>query len=118
MLRKLFNDEMGAVVSAELILVLTITFCAAAVGWSTVGSAIATELNDVSEMIGSVDQSYQFVGHSAPATQAAKGHGSCAASGFNDLNDDCDCNGIVLVSTCGKTQTATAAAVTDTNAEG
>ena len=119
MLRKLFKEEMGAVVSAELILVLTITFCAAAVGWSTIGSAMATELNDVSEMIGTVDQSYSFVGHYAPATNSAsKGHGRCAASGFNDLNDDCDCEGIQLVSTCGKTQTSTAAAAADASIEG
>lgn len=119
MLNKLFSDETGAVVSAELILVLTITFCAAAVGWSTIGSAVVSELNDVSEMIGTVDQSYNFVGHSATAANSsAKGHGQCAASGYNDRNDDCDCKGIALVSTCGKTQTATVAAAADGNTEG
>ena len=104
MLRKLFNDETGAVVSAELILILTITFCAAAVGWSTISSAVVTELNDVSEMIGSVDQSYSYGAHRAPASTGS--HGSCSPSGFNDITDDCDCKALVRLSTCGKTQSA------------
>lgn len=104
MLRKLFTDETGAVVSAELVLIITITFCSAAVGWATIGSAVVTELNDISEMLGTVDQSYNVSAHSAPANNATKGHGECSAFGFNDRQDDCDCKGLNAVTICGKTQ--------------
>lgn len=117
MLMNFLIDESGSVVSAELILVLTITFCAAAVGLSTIGSAVVSELNDVSEMIGSVSQTYNYTGIQAPRDNG-KFHGRCSGAGFNDRQDDCDCEGIVLVTTCGKTQTATVAASADTNVEG
>ena len=104
MLRKLFSDETGAVVSAELILIITITFCAVATGWATIGSAIVYELNDISDMIGVVDQSFNVTSHSANA-DGTKPHGQCTPFGFNDRDDDCDCKGVVPLNTCGKTQT-------------
>lgn len=61
-MRKLFNDEHGFVVSAELMLVITLMFCAAAVGWAAVRDALVNELNDVSHAIGTVSQSYSVVG--------------------------------------------------------
>ena len=49
MLRKLFNDESGVIISAELVLVLTIAVLAMVVGLSEVSVAVSTELNDVSK---------------------------------------------------------------------
>ena len=103
MLRTLFNDETGAVVSAELILIITITFCAAATGWAAIASGVVHELNYISDMIGVVDQSYNVTAH-ATSSDSTKNHGECAPFGFNDRDDDCDCKGVVQLSTCGKTQ--------------
>ncbi len=116
MLRKLFSDETGAVVSAELILILTITFCAVAVGMSTISSAVVTELNDISEMIGAVDQSYSVTGHKAPANTG--NHGRCSPFGFNDIADDCDCKPLVRTFTCGKTQSSGTTAPDDGGSDG
>lgn len=117
MLKRLLVDETGVVISAELILIITIVFCAAAVGWSTVGSAIASELDDISEMVGVVDQSFNVVAHTAPVGETLS-HGSCGAFGFNDLDDDCDCLGIVLVSTAGKSQDGSGSAESGDTAGG
>ena len=53
-MRKLINDENGFIVSAELMLVITLMFCMAAVGWAAVRDALVNELNDVSHAVGAV----------------------------------------------------------------
>ncbi len=62
MLKKLFHDEAGFVVSAELALILTLLICMAAVGWSAVRIALVQELNDLAQAIGAIDQSYNVPG--------------------------------------------------------
>ncbi len=107
MLRKLFNDEAGFVVSAELMLVITLAFCCAAVGWSAVRDALVNELNDVAHAIGAVSQSYNVTGF-----QKAKDvglHARCSGFGFNDDVDECDCKVIEYVSVCGKDDPSTGA---------
>ena len=59
MLRNLLNDENGFLISAELMLVMTLAFCMAAVGWAAVRDALVNELNDVSHAIGAVSQFYR-----------------------------------------------------------
>ena len=56
MLNQLWNDEAGFVISAELVLVLTIAVLAMIVGLSEVAVAVNTELNDISNAIGSLNQ--------------------------------------------------------------
>ena len=51
MLNQLWNDEAGFVISAELVLVLTIAVLAMIVGLSEVAVAVNTELNDISNAI-------------------------------------------------------------------
>ena len=104
--KRMLNDESGAVVSAELILIVTLTFCAAAVGWSTINSAVVSELNDISEMIGVVDQSYSYATLSAPAGGLCANHGTSTGSGFIDMDDECDCRPLNHVDVAGKTQTS------------
>jgi hypothetical protein len=89
MLHKLFNDEGGAVISAELVLVLTILVIGVIVGLSEVAVAVNTELNDISNAIGALDQSYyftMFVGN------GQKEKSRVAGSRFTDAHDDCDKN--------------------------
>ena len=83
MLKKLWNDESGVIISAELILVLTILFCGLVVGLTTLRDAVVTELADVGASIASLNQSYSFGGVQGH-------HGTCTGSLFNDGLDTCD----------------------------
>jgi Flp pilus assembly pilin Flp len=91
MLRQLFNDESGMIISAELVLVLTICVLGVIVGLSHVVMAVNEELSDVAQAIGSLDQSYTYTGYTCckkngVATSATPG------SYFIDKPDDCDCS--------------------------
>jgi hypothetical protein len=102
------NDEAGFIVSAELVLIFTLVFCGVAVGVAVVRDALVQELGDVAEAIGALDQSYNF--RSVTAGLEAGGganHASCAGSGFNDEEDDCDCKGITLGTVGGKNDPST-----------
>lgn len=101
MLRNLLSDENGFLISAELVLIFTLVFCAVAVGVSVVRDSLVQELGDVAEAIGALDQSYNYRGIRADLEDAGT-HARCEGSGFNDEADDCDCKGITLSSVCGK----------------
>lgn len=101
MMRNLLDDENGFLISAELVLIFTLVFCAVAVGVSVVRDSLAQELGDVAEAIGALDQSYNYRGIRADL-EGAGTHAVCSGSGFNDEEDDCDCKGITLTSVCGK----------------
>ncbi|QDT80386.1 MULTISPECIES: hypothetical protein [Gimesia] len=92
MLRALWQDECGFVISAELVLVLTIAVLAMIVGLSEVAVAVNTELNDVSNAIGSLNQSYAFTGFAASSSCDGKSKSHYSGSKFNDAADDCDVN--------------------------
>lgn len=83
MLRKLWNDEHGFVISAELVLVATIVVLGLVVGLVEVRQAISEELEDVASAFGSVNQSYNFIGLSTGKAQSS-------GSGFSDQSDLCD----------------------------
>lgn len=88
---ELLHDECGFVVSAELVLVATIVVIGLVVGLSEVQHAVVSELNDVADAIGSLNQSYAFGGF---ATFKGKNQVKAATSGsaFTDVTDDCDNN--------------------------
>lgn len=93
MLRNFWNDQNGFVVSAELVLIATLLVIGLIVGMSEIQHAVVSELNDVGDAIGSLNQGYYFGGF-----QALKSFGPIAVksrtygSQFNDVNDDCDNN--------------------------
>ncbi|MBI1313648.1 hypothetical protein GC176_20340 [bacterium] len=101
MINALYNDDCGFVVSAELALIVTLIFTAVAVGIAVVRDAMVMELNDVSEMVGAVSQSYNIVGLRKPRNDG-KYHAQCSGSGFNDNQDACDGQPIILTHVCGK----------------
>ena len=101
MFRALSSDETGFVVSAELTLIITLVFTSVAVGIAVVRDAMVTELNDVSEMIGAVSQSYNVTGLRKPRN-SGKSHGECSGFGFNDHQDACDCQPVQFTEVCGK----------------
>lgn len=79
----LWNDEAGFIVSAELVLVSTITVLAMVVGLSEVAHGVNQELEDVASAFGAVNQSYAYAG--------TTGHkGSQGGSSFGDVVDFCD----------------------------
>jgi len=86
MISRLWSDEQGAVLSAELILVMTLLFCATAVGISTLRNALVTELADVAAAIGNLNQSYTVGGITGH-------HSACSAQAFDDNIDSCDTAG-------------------------
>lgn len=92
MFQRLWNDESGVVVSAELALILTIAVLAIIVGLSEVAIAINTELNDISNAFGALDQSYFYTGQTAHDRGFGKLKSFIAGSRFHDRVDDCDRN--------------------------
>ena len=62
MLRTLWNDEAGFVVSAELVLVATILVIGMILGLVSLRNQIVQELVDVGQAIGSMSQSYALAG--------------------------------------------------------
>ena len=90
MLKTLLNDEAGFIISAELTLVLTIAVLAMVVGLAEVAVAVNTELNDVSNAIGALNQSYSYTGFCS--TSGGKLKSVIAGSSFTDAPDDCDTN--------------------------
>lgn len=87
LLQRLWNDELGFVVSAELVLVGTMLVIGAVVGLTSVRNQVVQELGDLAIAIGNVNQSYEYsgvIGHSS-ATSGSK---------FLDKHDFCDLQGL------------------------
>ncbi len=82
-LNRLWKDEAGFVVSAELILISTIVVIGLVVGLAEVANGVNEELEDVGSAVGSMNQTMRYSGFD--------GHkGSVAGSYFNDGPDFCD----------------------------
>lgn len=62
MLSKLWKDEAGFVVSAELIFVATILVIGLVTGWVAIRDAVTSELTEVAQAISAVDQTYSYTG--------------------------------------------------------
>lgn len=90
MFMNLMRDEAGVIISAELVLVLTIAVLAMIVGLTEVAVAVNTEMNDVSNAIGALNQSYLFTGFCSTSNGKLKSF--VAGSSFTDAVDDCDRN--------------------------
>jgi hypothetical protein len=62
MLIRFLNDESGVIISAEMVLVMSVAILALIVGLAEVAIAVNTELNDLSNSVGSFNQSYGVTG--------------------------------------------------------
>jgi Flp pilus assembly pilin Flp len=86
LVRKLWEDDAGFVVSTELILIAVLLVIGLIAGLATVRDQVVQELGDVAAAISELNQSYSFSG--------VTGHSSSTAgSFFIDLNDFCDPDG-------------------------
>jgi hypothetical protein len=80
---KLWNDEAGFVVSAELVLIATILVLGMIVGLASVRDQVVQELGDIALAFGRINQSYSFSG--------ITGHTSATSgSQMIDRADFCD----------------------------
>ena len=83
LINSLWNDEAGFVISAELVLVTTITVLGLMVGLAEVASGVNHELEDVGAAVGSLNQGYHYLGFTGCKATVV---GSC----FYDRVDNCD----------------------------
>ncbi len=91
MLKTLWNDESGVILSAEIVLVGTILVLGMIVGLVELQCAIVAELSDLSSAFGNLNQSYQISGFAS-----SKGDGRFKArtfgASYTDRADACDCD--------------------------
>lgn len=82
---RLWTEDCGAIVSAEIMLIGTILVLGVIVGLKSVRDSVVTELADVAQAIANVNQSYSFSG--------VTGHSAFSGGGnFGDSMDFCDSN--------------------------
>jgi len=60
--RKLWNDDAGFIISAELVLVATLLVIGMIVGLTSLRNQVVQELVDVGQAVGSISQSYIYAG--------------------------------------------------------
>jgi Flp pilus assembly pilin Flp len=83
MMRQLWVDENGFVVSTELALIATILVIGMVVGLTSIRDQVVQELADIAGMVSQLNQSYSF--------SAITGHHSSTAGSYGvDLVDSCD----------------------------
>lgn len=63
LVQTLWNDEAGAILSAETVMIGSVAVMGAAVGWNATADAVNGELTEFSKAIRSLDQSYVVAGH-------------------------------------------------------
>ncbi len=96
MLNKLWNDEVGAILSAEIVLVGTILVLGMLVGLVELQCSIVDELNDLGEAFGALNQSYLAAGTASFKADGTP-KGIAYGSHFTDRTDSCDGNECAIV---------------------
>lgn len=87
MFRKLWKDEAGFIISAELVLVATMLVIGMIVGLTVLRNQVVQELGDLGAALGMISQGYEYTG-----TQKVDGAVTFAitdGSGWDDLLDEC-----------------------------
>ena len=90
MFQQLWNDEAGFIIRAELVLVATLLVIGLIDSLSEVQHAIVSELNDVADAIGELNQCDSFSGFHKRDFHSV--HAVTYGSDFEDQRDDCDNN--------------------------
>jgi len=97
MLKRLWRDDSGAILSAELVLLMTVLVIGIVVGVKALGNSVTTELYDVAEAIGALDQSYAFGGTELQTNMGAQ----CAVTDGSSFADGIDGTDQGTVQVCG-----------------
>lgn len=103
MLRTLWNDEFGVIVSAEIVLIATVLVLGMIVGLVELQCAIVGELSDLGDAFGNLDQSYQTSGITSFKAYSRGVKASTAGARYRDFPDECDCN-VLLVCASGSSR--------------
>ncbi len=85
--RKLWKDEAGFIVSAELVLVATMLVIGMIVGLTVVRNQVVQELGDLGAALGMISQGYEYTGVSKADTTTT--FAVTDGSGWDDLIDEC-----------------------------
>ena len=108
MLNALLKDESGFIVSMEMVLIATVAVLGLIVGMSEVAVAVNTELNDISNAVGALQQSYATPNFKGKDCYSNKFYSFFSGSLYSDSHDDGDNNtscdivcGTPQVPTCG-----------------
>ena len=98
--KQLWADDAGVVISAELVLVMTIAVLSLIVGLNELAAGVVSELADVSDAIGHLDQSYSYTSFRSLKLDSTD-KSRVSGSAFKDEPDSCDnCSGIADVIEC------------------
>ncbi len=100
MIKALWNDEAGVILSAELVLIGSILVVGMIVGLVELQCSVVDELNDLGEAIGSINQSYTYSGVAAFKKDGTT-KASTSGSTFADRIDSCDGNECAIVCVAG-----------------
>ena len=91
MLKTLWNDESGVILSAELVLIMTILVLGMVVGLVELQCSIVAELSDLSSAFGNLSQSFSISGFAS-----SKGNNQFKSrtlgARYTDNADTCDCD--------------------------
>lgn len=90
MLKTLWNDESGVILSAEIVLVATILVLGMIVGLVELQSAVVFELGDLSDAFGDLSQSYETSGFRSSKSGTTGIKASTTGSEWLDGTDNCD----------------------------
>ena len=91
MLKSLWRDEAGVILSAELVLIGTILVLGMIVGLVELQCSLVAELSDLSSAFGNLDQSYQVSGF-ASYKSSGKTKARTYGASYSDVADTCDCD--------------------------
>jgi hypothetical protein len=83
MLKRLWHDERGVIVSAEIVMIMTVLVIGVMTGLTSIRDGVIEELADVGPAIGNIDQSF-IIGGSVSHASAV------SSSVFIDTFDFCD----------------------------
>jgi len=92
MIRKLWNDQSGFIVSMELILIATVVVLGLIVGMNEVAVGLNTEFNDISNSVGALVQSYATPNYKGVDPCSGKQYSFSGGTRFIDYHDSCDWN--------------------------
>lgn len=76
-INRLWNDQAGAIVSAEIMLVGTLLVIGVIVGLKSVRDSVVTELADIAQALDNTSQSYWYNGYQ-------NNYGGSTSSSYND----------------------------------
>ena len=96
-LQQLYCDELGSVITAEMVVLSTLMVSGLTVGANCVGNALDEEMHDVAQAVRSLDQSYSYRGLAGCRDACCRPRAWVAGSGFHDCRHDCPHNEVTPI---------------------